>query len=112
MLAAVVAGAVPPDWTVYAGPPEVTSNPCAVIQVANTRPGTFCALVYRMTVTALEARSSGLAGYDSVETMAATITEAVTGIEGLVYESTDQGPMIAPGGVEAYGATLNLELYV
>jgi hypothetical protein len=111
-IAAVVTDAVPPEWTVYPGLPEQVSLPGVVIQTPNQRLGTFCAEIHRMSVIVLEARSAGSVAYDSVDVMASTVLTALTTIDGLVYESKDLGPMVAPGGVESYGATLNIELYL
>lgn len=113
-LATVVAAALPEEWTTYPGPPEAMSLPGAVIvpRTPYRRAGTFCAEIYGLSVTLLEARSTSVEGVDMLDALAATVLDAVTAVEGLVYESTELGPMIAPGGVEAYGATLNLELYV
>jgi hypothetical protein len=111
-IAAAVTAAVPPEWTVYAGLPDVVSFPGVVIQTPSQRLGTFCAEIHRMTVIVLEARSMGAVAYDSVDVMASTVLAALATVDGLAYESKDLGPMVAPGGVEAYGATLNIELYL
>jgi hypothetical protein len=110
-LATVIAGVVPAGWTVYAGPPEIVSLPAVVVQTPSRRPGTFCHEIYAATITSLEARPAGLAGYDSVDVVAATIVPALTTIAGLAYQSTDLEQRIV-GGVEAYGSVINVELYV
>jgi len=113
-LATVVAGVVPDSWTVYPGPPEVTSLPAVVIVPRSPyrRAGTFCADIYSLAVTLLVGRATGVAGVDELDVLAVTVTDELIAQTGLVYESTDLGPMIAPGGVEAYGAALNVEYYV
>ena len=113
-VATIVANVLPPEWTIYSGPPEQVAFPGAVVvpRTPYRRPSRFgpqC-LAYGLAVTLLEARSAGTAGVDSVDTASETVRDALFSIEGLVWETTDLGPMIAPGGVEAYGATLNLEL--
>lgn len=114
-LAQVVANVLPEQWTVYEGPPETVSLPGAVIvpRTPYRRPANMggCQWIYGLQVTLLEARSAGVAGVDELDVLAEIVREALYAIESLAYESTDLGPMIAPGGVEAYGATLNLELY-
>lgn len=114
-LATVVANVLPPEWTVYAGPPEVVSLPAAVV-VPRTPYRRFadmggCTWIYGLQVTLLEARSAGMDGVDMLDDLAETVRAALYTVPSLAYESTDLGPMIAPGGVESYGATLNLELY-
>lgn len=105
---------LPAEYTGYAGPPEVTSVPCvvAVPRDPYRRPGTFCAEILSVGVTLLEARSTGTAGVDLLDSLSAAVRDALESLEGVAYESTSLGPMIAPGGAEAYGATLNLELYL
>lgn len=112
-LAMVVAGAVPPEWTVYAGLPEVVSLPAVVIATTSTRRADFgaCDWLYAMRVDVLEARPGGTTAYDSVEVMAATVRDALFAVPSLAWEETVQGPMIAPGGVEAFGATLTISVY-
>ena len=114
-LAQIVGNALPEGWTVYPGPPEVVSLPAAVVvpRTPYRQPANLggCEWRYGLQVTLLEARSAGTAGVDELDLMAETVRTALFAIPSLAYESTDLGPMIAPGGVEAYGATLNLELY-
>ena len=110
-LAAVITGVVPPEWTVYPGVPEQASFPAVVIQTDTKRVGTFCAEIHRMTVHHLEARSTGIAGYDAAEVMAATVLDALSEVEGLAYDSTENRPEIL-GGVEAHGSILTIEMYV
>lgn len=112
-LAALVANVLPEEWTVYPGPPEVVSTPAAVIvpRTPYRRPGTYCQVTYGLAVTLLEARSTSTAGVDLLDDLAETVRSALSAVKGLAYESTELGPMIAPGGAEVYGATLNLELY-
>lgn len=110
-LATVVRGVVPPDWTVYEGP-TAASFPAVTILTTEKVVGTFCAEIHRIQVVCLEAASAGIPGYDSVDVMASVVLPALTAVEGLQYESTTQGPMVTPLGVDAYGATLNVQMYV
>jgi len=46
-----------------------------------------------------------------LDTWAEPVRKALQDIGGIVWEGTDMGPMIAPGGVEAYGSTINIQAY-
>ncbi len=113
-LADVVANVLPPEWTVYHAIPEVASLPAAVVAYRNpsmlpSRMGRDC-IVYSLTVTLMEARSTGTTGYDSVDEQGNAVRVGLYGVNGLKWESTDTGIGPPQGGVETIAAVLNLTL--
>jgi hypothetical protein len=112
-LADAAAGALPDDWTAYPGPPEQVAFPCIVVVPRSPWlvPMRFCEGVYAAALTLLVPRAQGVQMLDTLDTWAEPVRKAATAIAGVRWEGTDLGPMIAPGGVEAYGASINLQIY-
>jgi len=115
-LAAVVAAVVPDDtWTIYSAPPELLSLPAVVIvpRVPYRVDGpAWCEEQYGLDVVILAPRSQGVPGFDLVDVVASLAQAALLAVPGLIYEGTDMGPMIQPGGVECAGATIHTQYYV
>lgn len=112
-LAAAAAGVLPSDWTTYAFPPDVVAFPAAVVVARSPylAPARYCAGIYQVAVTLLLARAVGPPAGDILDTWTEPVRRAIAAIGGIVWEGTDMGPMIAPGGVEAYGSTINLQAF-
>jgi hypothetical protein len=113
-IAAAVRPVLPEPWTVYLLPPEVPSLPAAVIVPRSPyrRPGTFCAEILGVELRLLEDRAAGPDGLEALDVLAGTVRDAVTGLTGLTYESTDLGNLSVWAGVETIDARLLLELYL
>lgn len=114
-VAELVAPALPEGWTTYHGPPEVASLPAAVVTMRSPyrEAGTACAELIRLRVWLLEARSSGLEGLDGLDELtdpvrAALLTDPTIVIPSLLEELGMPPPV---GGVEVYGAAIDLEIY-
>ena len=112
MLSDAAAGVLPPDWTSYPGPPEQCAFPCAVVVPRSPwlAPSTYCGGVWSTSITLLVPRAQGVEMLDTLDAWAEPVRKAATAIAGVQWEGTDMGPMVAPGGVEAYGAVINLQV--
>ncbi len=112
-VAEATSSALPDDWTTYPGPPESVAFPAAVIVPGTPylAPATMCDGVYRLGVNLLLPRSQGVNVLEQLDELSDLVRVALRNLGGVVWESTDMGPMIAPGGVEAYGSTVNILLY-
>ncbi len=113
-IADTIAPSVPDEWTVYPAIPEVASLPAVIVANRNPyrAPSRFdprC-ITYGLQVRVLEARSAGVAGYDSVDDVSEVVRTALLGFDGLQWIETEQGEASAPGGVDCVGAVLNLTL--
>lgn len=113
LLADTAASVLPPDWTTYAGPPEQVAFPAAVVVPRSPylAPATFCDGQYSVGLSLLLPRSVGPDAMDTLDQWTEPVRKAIRDLNGIVWEGTDLGPMIAPGGVEAYGSTINLTCY-
>lgn len=111
-LADAAQGVLPGDWTCYPGPPETVSFPAAVVVprapwIAASR---FCDAEYSAGVTLLLPRAQGVGAMDQLDAWAEPVRKAIQDLAGVIWDGTDMGPMIAPGGVESYGATINVRV--
>jgi hypothetical protein len=115
MLADVVVPALPPEWTVYPGPPDVISLPAAVVRGRDPyrTDETWCAVKYHLDVELLESRSTSVEGFDELDRLADVVLDALKAdatLPGLAYQSTGLGSGPPIGGVETYAARLSIEL--
>ena len=73
-------------------------------------PSTYCGGVFSASLTLLLPRAMGVEMLDTLDLWAEPVRKAAMSIPGVLWEGTDLGPMIAPGGSEAYGASINLQV--
>lgn len=103
---------LPASWTAYAGPPEAVAFPAAVVvpRAPWVAPSRFCDGELSAGVSLLVPRTAGPDALDILDAWAEPVRKAIQDLQGVIWEGTDMGPMIAPGGVEAYGATINVRV--
>jgi hypothetical protein len=111
-LAADLATALGPTWTVYASPPEVITAPAVVLapRTPYRVAGTVCNEELKLTATLLVQRAAGPAALDFLDDACTAARTAIhaSSVVSWVEAINDIGIMQEAGGVDYLAAVINV----